>query len=115
MPNLLHVLILMRMMNGRTVSCGVRGIQPSFFPGAGQLFIGKHFRDGDVVQNGNYKYLQEFIHTCNKNIVIYEMCYRGRKLGNLNFYQTVLALLRISLSKCTQFPAVWREEGGGGH
>ena len=24
-----------------------------FFPGAGQLFIGKHFLDGDVVQNGN--------------------------------------------------------------
>ena len=84
-----------------------------FFPGAGQLFIGKHFLDGDVVQNGNYKYLQEFIHTCNKNIVSNEMCYRGRKLGNLNFYQTVLALLRISLSKCTQFPAVWRERERG--
>ena len=24
-----------------------------FFPGAGQLFIGKHFLDSDVVQNGN--------------------------------------------------------------
>ena len=47
------ILILMRMMKGRTVSGGVRGIQPSFFPGAGQLFIGKHFLDGDVVQNGN--------------------------------------------------------------
>ena len=24
-----------------------------FFPGAGQLFIGKHFLDGDIVQNGD--------------------------------------------------------------
>ena len=24
-----------------------------FFPAAGQLFIGKHFLDGDVVQNGD--------------------------------------------------------------
>ena len=34
---------------------------PSFFPGAGQLFIGKHFLDGDVVQNGNYKYLHPYL------------------------------------------------------
>ena len=53
MPNLLHDSDSGEDDEGRTVSGRVRGLQPSFFPGAGQLFIGKHFLDGDVVQNGN--------------------------------------------------------------